>query len=123
MGTIVLVVEDERDLVGTYERLLQRQGCSVIATGTVHDALEALDSRPFALVIADLRLPDGTGLDVVRSARRRPDGPPVIVVTGFSSPGSRRDALEAGASAYLAKPFSALALSSLIKDLLARPPA
>lgn len=123
MDTVVLVVEDEKDLVATYERLLQRQGCSVIAAGTVQDALATLDRRRFALVIADLRLPDGTGLDVVRSARQRSNGPPVIVVTGFASAQSRREALEAGATAYLAKPFSALALSSLVKEILAAPRA
>jgi two-component system, NtrC family, response regulator PilR len=120
MGAVVLVVEDEKDLVTTYERLLRRQGCSVVAVGTVHDGLAALDSRRFALVIADLRLPDGTGLDVVRSARRA-DGPPVIVVTGFASSQSRREALAAGATAYVAKPFSVLALSSLIEEALAPP--
>jgi DNA-binding response OmpR family regulator len=122
MGAVVLVVEDEKDLVTTYERLLRRQGCSVISVGTVHDGLAALDARRFALVIADLRLPDGTGLDVVRSARRA-DGPPVIVVTGFGSSQSRREALEAGATAYVVKPFSVLALSSLIQEALAPPPA
>ena len=120
MRAEVLVVEDEKDLVTTYERLLRRHGCSVVSVGTVHDGLAALDSRRFALVIADLRLPDGTGLDIVRSARRV-DGPPVIVVTGFSSSQSRREALDAGATAYVVKPFSVLALSSLIQEALTPP--
>lgn len=122
-GSVVLVVEDEQDLVATYERLLRRQGCSITAAGTVHEGLAALDADRFALVIADLRLPDGNGLDVVRAARERPDGPPVIVVTGFASLQSRQDALGAGATAYLAKPFSALALAELIQEILARPHA
>lgn len=123
MGPVVLVVEDEKDLVATYERLLRRQGCSVTAAGTLHDGLAALDSRRFALVIADLRLPDGNGLDVVRAARERADGPPVIVVTGFASAQSRREAMDAGATAYITKPFSALALASLIQEVLAAPSA
>ena len=119
MGPDVLVVEDEKDLVATYERLLRRQGCAITSAATVHDGLVALDTRGFALVIVDVRLPDGSGLEIVRAARRRPDRPPVIVVTGYPSPESRRDAQEAGATAYLAKPFSTLALSSLIKDVIA----
>jgi CheY-like chemotaxis protein len=118
VGPVVLVVEDEKDLVATYERLLRRQGCSVTAAGTVHDGLAALDATRFVLIIADLRLPDGSGLDIVRAARQRPDGPPVVVVTGFASPQSRKEAQEAGATAYLAKPFSALALATLIKDVI-----
>ena len=122
MPPVVLVVEDEKDLVATYERLLRRQGCAITAAGTLRDGLAALDSGQFALVIADLRLPDGNGLEIVRSARQRPGGPPVIVVTGFVSLQSRQDALGAGAMAYLAKPFSALALSSLVQEVLAPPP-
>jgi two-component system response regulator PilR (NtrC family) len=120
---VVLVIEDETDLVATYERLLRRQGCLLASAGTVHEGLAALDSRHFALIIADLRLPDGSGLDIVRAARGRPDGPPVIVVTGFASPQSRREAFDAGATAYLAKPFSVLALASLIQDAVGPPSA
>ncbi|MGH6689538.1 MAG: response regulator transcription factor [Gammaproteobacteria bacterium] len=123
MGPVVLVVEDEKDLVATYERLLRRQGCSVTAAGTIHDGLAALETGRVALVIADLRLPDGSGLAVVRAARERANGPPVIVVTGFASEQSRREALDAGATAYMAKPFSALALASLIQEVLATPSA
>jgi two-component system, NtrC family, response regulator PilR len=123
MAPVVLVVEDEKDLVETYERLLRRQGCSMTATGTVHDGLAALETQRFALIIADLRLPDGNGVDVVRAARERPDAPPVIVVTGFASPQTRQEALDAGATAYLAKPFSALVLASLIRDAIAASPA
>jgi DNA-binding response OmpR family regulator len=123
MGPVVLIVEDEKDLVTTYERLLRRQGCSVTAAETLRDGLAALDSGRFALVIADLRLPDGSGLDVVRAARECADRPPVIVVTGFASAESRREAMDAGATAYMTKPFSALALASLIQEVLAAPPA
>lgn len=122
MDHAVLVVDDEADLVSTYGRLLRRQGCRIIAAGTRHEGLAALEAESFALVIADVRLPDGDGLDVVRAARARADGPPVIVVTGFPSAQSRQTALQAGATAYLAKPFSALALAALVKEALGQPP-
>ena len=77
------------------------------------------------LVISDLRLPDGDGLDVVRAARALSDPPPVIVVTGYPSDNLRRAALGAGAATFLAKPFSALALLDAIRPHLggASPPA
>lgn len=119
MNPVVLVVDDETDLVATYERLLRHQGCSMTATGTVRDGLAALGARRFALIIADVRLPDGSGVDLVRAARGLADAPPVIVVTGFASPQTRREALDAGATAYLAKPFSTPVLASLIRDAIA----
>jgi DNA-binding response OmpR family regulator len=69
MNPVVLVVEDEKDLVATYERLLRRQGCAMTARGTGRDAMAALDTQRFALIIADLRLPDGNGVEVVRGPR------------------------------------------------------
>ena len=121
MAAAVLVVDDEADLLATYDRLLRRQGYRPITAGTLQAALAALEGEPPDLIIADVRLSDGDGLDIVRAARTRLHPPPVIVVTGFSSAQSRRDALAAGATAYLAKPFSTSALTALVRDALGPP--
>jgi two-component system repressor protein LuxO len=119
--TLVLVVDDEADLVTTCARLLRRQGYSVTHAGTRAQAISALAVRP-DLVVADLRLPDGDGLDVVRAARRLSSPPPVIVVTGYPSEATRRQAMEVGAAAFLAKPFSLAAFVELVQKLLAPSP-
>ncbi|MBI4636168.1 MAG: response regulator [Candidatus Rokubacteria bacterium] len=116
----ILVVDDEADLVGTYERLLRRQGYRVISAGTRREALERVRSERLVLVVADLRLPDGDGLDIVRAARAVGSPPPVIVVTGFYSEASRRQALEAGAAAYLVKPFAISTFTALVEKVLGR---
>lgn len=117
-GPSILVVDDEADLLATYERLLRRQGYWVVATVTRRMALDALHWAHPALVVADLRLADGDGLDVVRAARALQVPPPVIVVTGFPSAESRQQALQAGASAYLSKPFPVATFAGLVQDLL-----
>ena len=121
MAPAVLVVDDEPDFLATYDRLLRRQGYRTVTAGSRQAALAALEGEPIALIIADLRLPDGDGLDVVRAARARLHPPPVIVVTGFASQQSRREAFAAGATAYLAKPFATSALTSLIREALTHP--
>lgn len=112
-------MEDEADLVATYRRLLRRAGHRVVAAGTRAQGLAALYAEPFELVITDLRLPDGSGLDVVRSARTLPKPPPVVVVTGFPSEAGRAEALALGATAYLGKPFAIAAFTGLVGELLA----
>ena len=116
MSDRVLVVDDEADLVASYERLLRRQGYRTIAAGSRHEGLVIIGREPLALVIADLRLPDGDGLDIVRAARRSPAPIPVVVVTGFASEQSRVAALAVGASAYLVKPFAASEFSALVEQ-------
>jgi two-component system response regulator PilR (NtrC family) len=112
----ILVVDDEPDLVATYERLLRRLGYRVITAGTRVGGLAALGHEPLRLVISDLRLPDGDGLDVVRAAgRTTPQPTPAIVVTGFGSETSRAAALAAGAVGYLAKPFATTEFLALVR--------
>lgn len=121
MTPVVLVVDDEVDFLATYDRLLRRQGYRTITVSTRQAALAALADEVLDLIIADIRLSDGDGLDVVRTARARLHPPAVIVVTGFASEQSRRQALAAGATAYLAKPFSTSALASLVREALVPP--
>jgi len=111
----ILVVDDEADLLATYQRILQRLGEPVVAVATRHEALEVVRTQPLKMVIADVRLADGDGLDVVRAARTLQKPPPVIVVTGYASQTSREAAQAAGAAAYVAKPFGVSEFADLVR--------
>ena len=117
----ILVVDDEADFVANYQRLLRRRGYRVVSAGSRGDGLVIVEREPLALVITDLRLPDGDGLELVRAARRLPTPTPSIVVTGFASEASRMAALAADASGYLAKPFAAASFISLVEKMLDSP--
>lgn len=120
MGTI-LVVEDERDLAVTCERLLRRVGWRVVTAGTREEALLALAGTPHpALAIVDRQLPDGDGLDVLRAALAV--GTPVIMVTGYGSAATRRLTLDEGAAGFLAKPFSSNELLALVRTVAGNGP-
>ena len=114
----ILVVDDEADFIASYQRLLHRRGYRVVSAGSRGDGLLIVEREPLALVITDLRLPDGDGLELVRAARRLPTPTPSLVVTGFASEASRMAALAAGASAYLAKPFGAASFILLVEKTL-----
>ena len=116
----ILVVEDEADLAVTYDRLLRREGYRVVTAASRAEGLKAIESSPPALVISDLRLPDGDGLDIIRAARALDPPAPVIVVTAFASRAARDAAQASGATAFLAKPFPASALLRLVHDELGR---
>jgi DNA-binding response OmpR family regulator len=112
----VLVVDDEADFLATYERLLRREGFDVVTVTSRAAGLAVLATETLQLVISDLRLPDGDGLDVVRAARGLGVPVPVIVVTGYPSDETRRAALAAGATTFLAKPFTAAMLLTMIRS-------
>jgi len=110
----VLVVDDEPDLVATYRRLLRRHGLQVVSASSRAQALATLPR----LLIVDVGLPDGDGLDVVRAVRALPTPTPVIVITAMTSTTMREAAMSAGASAFISKPFSTEALSNLVRSIL-----
>jgi DNA-binding response OmpR family regulator len=116
----ILVVDDEHDLVVTCERLLKRLGWRVVTAATRGEAVAALSAQPRPkLAIVDRELADGDGLDVLRVARAA--GTPVIVITGRASSEIRRLTLEAGATGFLAKPFSAHEFLALVRTVAGDP--
>lgn len=117
----ILVVDDEADLVATYRRLFRRQGYVVDSAVTRAGGLALIDAAAPDLVVADLELPDGDGLDLVRAARMAPTPCLVVVVSARPSNGAREEAMEAGASAFVAKPFSVGALRDLVRSLFDHP--
>jgi CheY-like chemotaxis protein len=117
---MVLIVDDETDLVKTCERLLRRSGHEVTTATTRAGGLEALAGRTSRLVVCDVRLPDGDGLEVVRAAKRLNPPVPAIVMTAQPSAAGRREAVASGADAYLTKPFSVTAFAALVDRTLAR---
>lgn len=103
----ILYVEDEVAHVMLTERTLEEnlhQEFRLIHAETISSALEALDSQPdIDLVLTDLRLPDGTGLDLLRKVRERKSPPAVVLVTGQGDQEVAVAALKAGAADYLVK--------------------
>ncbi len=114
MSGRVLVVDDEVTLQMTLRDTLEDEGYEVDVAGTVGEARAALMRRLPDLVLCDLRLPDGSGLDVLASAKDRSPALPVVVLTAFGSVEGAVEAMKAGADEYLTKPFEEVKLLAVI---------
>jgi len=124
----LLVVDDEPDLRTLYELTLLKIGYQVDAASDISEARHCLASSRYDLLITDMRLPDGLGLDLVRElqAAQRPEKS--IVVTAYGSAENAVEALKAGAFDYLSKPvdlaqFRAAVASALRADACPPVPA
>jgi two-component system, NtrC family, response regulator PilR len=100
----ILVIDDEPDLRTLYELTLLREGYQVEAAATVQEAWELLKSQRFDLVITDMRLPDGSGVDLLKGVRAQQRGERCIVITAYGSAENAVESLKAGAFDYLTKP-------------------
>ena len=116
----VLVVDDEPDLLTLYELTLLREGLEVETASTVAQAREILQSRVFRAVISDMRLPDGTGLDLLRWLEDSGRPEKVIVVTAYGSPENAVTALKAGAFDYLTKPVDLRQFRAVVASAMGR---
>jgi len=102
----VLVVDDEPLVASSCERILTAVGDDVQTTGSAREGLRRALSEPFDVVMADLRMPDLDGMELVRTLRgQRPDVA-VIVITGYGSVSSAVEAAKLGVSDYIEKPFT-----------------
>jgi two-component system, OmpR family, response regulator RegX3 len=115
----VLLVEDEESITAPLTEALSREGFEPVVAGTAADALELAASRSPDLVLLDLMLPDGSGLDVCRELRSR-SSVPIIMVTARGEEMDRVVGLEVGADDYVVKPFSAREVIARIRAVLRR---
>jgi two-component system KDP operon response regulator KdpE len=115
----ILVVEDEADIRRFVSRALEREGFDVAeADGVQRGLIEAGTRRPDLLVL-DLGLPDGDGVDLLRDLRGWSDVP-VIVLSARTDEADKIEALDAGADDYLVKPFSTGELLARVRAHLRR---
>ena len=101
----ILLVEDHETTRITLAGVIEREGCKVTAVASAGAAREKLREEEFDLVITDLRLPDGDGMDLLGEAKRLSAGTPVILITGHGSEETAVQAMKQGAFNYLAKPI------------------
>lgn len=112
----VLVVDDEADIRDLMEMTLMKMGLSVETAVGVEDAKDKLDNNDYALVLTDMRMPDGSGLEVVQYIDELMLDTPVAVITAFGNADQAVEALKAGAFDYLQKPITLSQLRSLVKS-------
>ncbi|MFZ2541395.1 MAG: sigma-54 dependent transcriptional regulator [Gallionella sp.] len=117
----VLLVDDEPDILELLDLALRKMGLEVDKAISVRVALEKLASRRFDLCLTDMRLTDGSGLQVVQHITQRNLDVPVAVITAHGNMENAIIALKAGAFDYLAKPVSLDQLRSLVKSALNLP--
>ena len=115
----VLLVEDHPDTAMLMRRVLARRGYDVVVAASVAEAREALQIASFDLMLSDLKLPDGSGLDLARDLSTHPGKLPAIALSGHATTDDVRESIEAGFFAHLAKPVDIDKLWAVMDSMLA----
>lgn len=119
-GATLLLVEDDQVLRQRLARALGERGLEVTTAADLAGAMACARQDPPELAVVDLKLPDGSGLDLVRQLKALDPTTSILVLTGFGSIANAVEAMKLGATHYLAKPADA---DQILAALGAGPPA
>ena len=122
MSQKILIIEDEPDIRKTLEYNISREGYEVISASSLAEGREKLESASFSLLLLDLMLPDGSGLDLCRELKQDKSlsSMPVIILTAKDDEVDKVVGFELGADDYVTKPFSVRELILRVKAVLKR---
>ena len=114
----ILVVDDEADLRELFEITLIKMGLDVDSAECLESAREKLAQVEYSMVITDMRLPDGLGMELVSEVSSKYKNTPIAVITAFGSADNAVAALKAGAFDYISKPVSLNQLRAMVTSAL-----
>lgn len=115
----ILHVDDDPQIRLLMAGSLHEFGYHVVTAGTVKEALQLATGMAFDLFILDVRLPDGTGVELCQLLKRLQPNAPTVYYTGYADDASKKEALSVCGDAYLSKPVSISEWEKTISDLLA----
>jgi DNA-binding response OmpR family regulator len=116
----VLVIEDDTGVLQIFERVLTRSGYAVVTAATGERALTLAGRVEIDVILADLRLPDMSGVDVIRQVRNQGRSIPSVIVKAHGTIESAVEATKLGADAYLHKPVDTADLVTAVRNAVAR---
>jgi len=114
----VLVVDDDRSILRTFSRILQRAGYQTETAENGKEALEKIQARNYDIALVDIILGDSNGLDLLPKIEQYSPKTVKIMITGADSNEKRDEACKNGAAAYLTKPVNPIALLDIFEEKL-----
>ena len=110
----LLIVDDDEPFLGRLSRAMEMRGFDVSTAASVRDGVAAVKSVPPAFAVLDLRLADGSGLDIVPAIQESRPGSRIVMLTGYGNIATAVAAVKAGALDYMAKPTDADAVEAAL---------
>ncbi len=124
VGKRALVVEDDSNLCRTLASVLTEEAFEpVISVGSLGEFERICEESPYDLVVLDYRLPDGPGIEVLRALARSPCFPAVVAISGDIGPDESFALAQAGARAFLRKPFGLSEIRAAIRSAMGEAPS
>jgi len=116
--TRLLVVDDEDIICRSCRRVLAREGFRVMTSTDANEGLSLAREWDYDAILLDIRMPDLDGIEFLEKLREAKPDVPVIIITGYPSPGTEASAKRLGATHYVTKPFTPARITEAVRGLL-----
>jgi DNA-binding NtrC family response regulator len=114
----ILIIDDDDVVLRSCTRILESEGYNVTTATSVSDALDILNSRFFALMLVDIKMPEEDGISLILKARERGYMIPILVMSGYPTEETIRHSLASGAKGFIAKPFTPDELLEAVRNII-----
>ncbi len=113
----VLIIDDEINIRRTLKFIMNEYDSSIIEFGTVNEAKNSINDNVFDIAIIDIRLPDGSGIEILKHIKEQSPDTVVLIITAFSSTETAIEAMKLGAYDYITKPFNLDEIRIIIRNI------
>jgi DNA-binding response OmpR family regulator len=114
----LLVVDDDKVVLDSCRRILEAEGYTVVLTSSARDAVARLEAEAFDLLLVDVIMPEYDGIYLIGTVRQKWPTLPVLVMSGYPTPETISSGLSAGATHFIAKPFTPDELLAAVRKAL-----
>ncbi|WP_457642579.1 sigma-54-dependent transcriptional regulator [Persephonella sp.] len=116
----ILLIDDEESIIKVIKKILEDNGFYVDTAKNKKEAVSKINKGKFNIILSDYRLPDGTGIEILEHFREKDSSTPFIIITAYGSINGAVEAMQKGASHYIAKPIDADNLLKILNFYLDR---
>jgi DNA-binding NtrC family response regulator len=114
----ILVIDDQTEICRGCRRIFKAKGCTVKTALSGGKGLERTKRERFDIIIIDLKLPDMSGLEVVKQVKQRKPDQPIVMITGYATVSTAVEATKLGVASFIAKPFEPEEIIDTVMGLL-----
>jgi DNA-binding NtrC family response regulator len=114
----ILVVDDERIVLDSCQRVLEAEGFEVSLVPSASAALETMKKKGFGLLLVDIKMPEHDGMYLIREVKKKFPDIPIIVMSGYPTTDTIEEAVKMQAAAFIAKPFTPDEILEIIRQVI-----
>ena len=117
-GNKILIIDDEVDICRGCQRIFEAKGCTIKMALSGKEGLDRAGKEEFDVIITDLKMPDISGIEIIKKIKQKKPDQPIIMITGYATVYTAVEAMKLGIEEYMSKPFEPDEIVDAVKNIV-----